>query len=209
MIHAILEPVLLHKASVSPSACVCALSLQSCLTLQPCQAPQSMEFSWQGYWSGLPCPPPENLPSSPALNPRLLHCRWILSCWAVRKAPLPSALQLNSPPTNILSYWCYSMQGVIIKGILLWFNQRVKPFLNPIWRVWFSRGTPFNSDFSLGSPKSRAWGQACVWLEALGKWSSGMELEMGKSDRGRGKRVSVIPGWSALCWPGQWSQGSS
>ena len=27
-----------------------------------CQAPLSMGFSRQEYWSGLPCPPPENLP---------------------------------------------------------------------------------------------------------------------------------------------------
>ena len=26
------------------------------------QAPLSMEFSRQEYWSGLPCPPPEDLP---------------------------------------------------------------------------------------------------------------------------------------------------
>ena len=37
------------------------------------QAPLSMGFSQQDYWSGLPCPPPEDLPdpgiepSSPAL----------------------------------------------------------------------------------------------------------------------------------------------
>ena len=29
-----------------------------------CQAPLSMEFSKQEYWSGLPCPPPEDLPGS-------------------------------------------------------------------------------------------------------------------------------------------------
>ena len=35
--------------------------------LQPhglgCQAPRSMGFSRQEYWSGLPCPPPEDLPN--------------------------------------------------------------------------------------------------------------------------------------------------
>ena len=29
-----------------------------------CQAPLSMGLSWQEYWSGLPCPPPEDLPDS-------------------------------------------------------------------------------------------------------------------------------------------------
>ena len=38
------------------------------------QALLSMAFSWQEYWSGLPCPPPGNLPdpgtepTSPASN---------------------------------------------------------------------------------------------------------------------------------------------
>ena len=48
--------------------CVRAQSLQSFLTLcdpRDCiahQAPLSMGFSRQEYWSGLPCPPPGDLP---------------------------------------------------------------------------------------------------------------------------------------------------
>ena len=47
-------------------ACIVA---QSCLTLcdpmtVACQAPLSMGFSRQEYWSGLPCPPPGDLPDS-------------------------------------------------------------------------------------------------------------------------------------------------
>ena len=56
-----------------------ALSLQSYPTVATlwtvaCQASQSMGFSRQVYWSGLPCPPPEDLPNpgtelkSPALQ---------------------------------------------------------------------------------------------------------------------------------------------
>ena len=56
-----------------------AKSLQSCLTLLDpmdgsSQAPLSMEFFRQEYWSGLPCPPPGDLPHpemllmSPALQ---------------------------------------------------------------------------------------------------------------------------------------------
>ena len=33
------------------------------------QVPQSMGFSTQEYWSGLPCPPPRDLPS-PGIKPR-------------------------------------------------------------------------------------------------------------------------------------------
>ena len=38
-----------------------------------CQAPLSMEFSRQGYWSGLPFPSPGDLPIQ-RLNLGLLHC---------------------------------------------------------------------------------------------------------------------------------------
>ena len=38
------------------------------------QAPLSMEFSRQEYWSGLPFPSPGDLPN-PGLNSDLLHCR--------------------------------------------------------------------------------------------------------------------------------------
>ena len=51
-----------------------AQSLQSCPTLCDCmdyitcQAPLSMEFFRQEYWSGLPCPPSGNLPD-PGIKP--------------------------------------------------------------------------------------------------------------------------------------------
>ena len=45
--------------------------VQLCATLwtAACQAPLSMVFSRQEYWSGLPCPPPEDLPD-PGIEPR-------------------------------------------------------------------------------------------------------------------------------------------
>ena len=47
--------------------------LQSCLTLSnpmdcSLQAPQSMRISQQEYWSGFPCPPPEDL-TNPGIEP--------------------------------------------------------------------------------------------------------------------------------------------
>ena len=41
------------------------------------QAPLSMRFPRQEYWSGLPFPSSRNLPN-PGIKPRLLHCRQIL-----------------------------------------------------------------------------------------------------------------------------------
>ena len=54
-------------ASADITTCVCVLSrsvMSDCATLWTVarQAPLSMGFSRQEYWSGLPCPPPGDLP---------------------------------------------------------------------------------------------------------------------------------------------------
>ena len=41
-----------------------------------CQAPVSMEFSRQEYWSGLPCPPPGDLPNPGIKPPSLVSSAW-------------------------------------------------------------------------------------------------------------------------------------
>ena len=90
------------------------LVAQSCPTLfDPvdsiaCQAPRSMGFSRQEYWSVLLFPSPRDLP-----NPGFLHCRWILllfgppgkprsqcSTWKV-KVTLSDSLQ----PCELYSRW--------------------------------------------------------------------------------------------------------
>ena len=53
---------------------VCVLVTQLCLIhtrswTVACQTPQSMEFSRQEYWSGLPLPSPGDLPD-PGIKPR-------------------------------------------------------------------------------------------------------------------------------------------
>ena len=55
---------------------MCAKLLQLCPTLcllwtVACQAPLSMGFSRQEYWSGLPCPPSGDLPD-PGIEPSSL-----------------------------------------------------------------------------------------------------------------------------------------
>ena len=42
------------------------------------QAPPSMGFSRQEYWSGLPFPPPGGIFLTQGSNPGLLHCRQTL-----------------------------------------------------------------------------------------------------------------------------------
>ena len=69
------EPSLAFIHSVFPqSLCVCALScfsgvqLYANLWTEVHQAPLSMGFSGQEYWSGLPCSPPETSPN-PGIKP--------------------------------------------------------------------------------------------------------------------------------------------
>ena len=76
---------------------VCACKVTSVMSdsLRPygllaCQVPLSTGFSWQEYWSGLPCPPPGNLPdpgiksmslTSPALAGRFFTTSTIWEAW--------------------------------------------------------------------------------------------------------------------------------
>ena len=67
------------------------LLAQSCVTLRPnglypARAPLSLEFSKQGYWSGLPFPSLGDLPDQ-GLNPYLLHCRQILYHLSHQRSP--------------------------------------------------------------------------------------------------------------------------
>ena len=64
------------QSTPTSTPCVCAKSLQSCLTLLVPetvvhQTPLSIGFSRQEYWNGLPCPPSEDLPD-PGIEPQTL-----------------------------------------------------------------------------------------------------------------------------------------
>ena len=51
--------------------CFSHVQLFATLWIVVCQAPLSMWFSRQEYWSGLPCPPPGDIPD-PAIEPAFL-----------------------------------------------------------------------------------------------------------------------------------------
>ena len=79
-----------------------AQSLQLCLTLcdpmdyNP-QAPLSLEFSRQEYWSWLPFPSPGDLPNPNRLNPHLL----CLLHWQAGSLPASSLSRGGSPKRQI------------------------------------------------------------------------------------------------------------
>ena len=66
------------KFVFNSTSSLCAQSLQSCPNLCnamdyiACQAPLSIEFSRQEYYSGLPCPPSGDLPD-PGIEPASLR----------------------------------------------------------------------------------------------------------------------------------------
>ena len=75
--------------------CACAKSLQSCLTLSTpqtaaLQATLSMGFSKQGYWNGMSCAPPGDLPD-PGIKPE----------FPVAPASQVDSLPLGKPHTYI------------------------------------------------------------------------------------------------------------
>ena len=59
------------------------------------RSPLSVGFSRQEYWSGLPCPPPGDLPD-PGLNLGLLHCRHILYSLSHQGSPRSFKIMLVS-----------------------------------------------------------------------------------------------------------------
>ena len=102
----------------SRKACFSSLSLvaKSCLTLATpwtvaCQAPLSMEFSRQEYWSGLPFPSPGDLP-----NPGIE-----LGSPALQANSLPTELwgklflyHFLNPYMVVLIFWLYKQVVVVI-----------------------------------------------------------------------------------------------
>ena len=66
--------LLLPASYLCGSICMVCSVAQSCPTLcdpKDCSPPLSMGFSRQEYWSGLPCPPPGDLPN-PGIKPESL-----------------------------------------------------------------------------------------------------------------------------------------
>ena len=80
------------------------------------QAPLSMGFSRQEYWSGLPCPPPGDLPN-PGIKPEslhLLHCRQILY-----------TLSHPGSPGTIIPWFSH--------GHTIWGNIELKSIISITW----------------------------------------------------------------------------
>ena len=76
-----------RPATPDPSRIVLSRFSRVQLSVTPwtitCQPPLSMGFSRQEYWSGLPCPPPEDLP-----NPEIEPKSSVAPAWKADSLPL-------------------------------------------------------------------------------------------------------------------------
>ena len=113
---------------------VCASGLQLCLTLcnpMDCcrQAPLSLGSSWQEHWSGLPGPPPGELPhpgtepespAAPALQTDSLP-------WATGEAQ-KSGISMKSLKNKVgrlnLAHFCIYYKAMVTKAV--WYQYRKK-----------------------------------------------------------------------------------
>ena len=87
-----------------------------------CQAPISMGFPRQEYWSRLPFPSPGDLPE-PGIKPGgLLHCRQIFTVWATRE----NHVQMIEP----LSHQGSTFIAMIVKSPKPLFRDFLVCFLN-------------------------------------------------------------------------------
>ena len=116
-----------------------AHSLQSCSTLWTIayQAPLSLGFFRQQYWSGLPCPPPGNLPD-PGIEPQshvsfigrlvLYHCHHLGSPKFLNLIQINKSILLNKSKGSIK---CKIKQKRLTDKLFL---SRCENLLLPIWK---------------------------------------------------------------------------
>ena len=73
--------------------------LQSCPWIVACQAPLSMGFSRQEYWSGLSCPPPGDLPNPGAEPASLMFPPLIRGAGSRALSPMVGCRRMTRAPT--------------------------------------------------------------------------------------------------------------
>ena len=117
------------------------------------QAPLSMRFSRQEYCSGESFPSP-GIFMTQGLNQHLLHCKWILYCWAIREAPLSVAASNMHSPSLLLCFTWYRYKGTALpskspspkfqgsgrENILA--SHRMKANQNPFSETWEKHPNP-------------------------------------------------------------------
>ena len=119
--------------------CACVLSCSNhvepfvTLWTTACHVPLSMGFSRQEYWTGLPCPPPGNLPD-PGLEPVPPVLLWFL---ALQVDSLP--LRHQESPMLSLSWHlsCLVFSEVPGSVVGVWYYYNLEEIINHCFKYFF------------------------------------------------------------------------
>ena len=96
--------------------CACVLTCFSHVQLfmtpwtVACQAPLSMGFSKQEYWSGLPCPPPGDLPN-PGTEPESLMSPALAGGFFTTNATWEAPISLLNRVSSCYLWYLYSIKS--------------------------------------------------------------------------------------------------
>ena len=111
---------------------LCHVQLFATPSTVPCQAPLSMEFFRQEYWSGLPIPFAGHL-SNPGIKLRLLHYRQILYHLSYQGSPACMVGKYKFSKCSVaLDRWCIIfnltrwLNLLSLKHMTLWFSWKKK-----------------------------------------------------------------------------------
>ena len=118
------------------------------------QAPVSMEFSRQEYWSGLPFPSPGDLLTQGSCT-GLIHCRHVLYCLSHQQRPTMWLILLNKLK---LQYFGPLMQKADSFEKTLMLGWRLKAR---------GEGDDRGTDGSMASPTQWTW----VWVNSGSWWT--------------------------------------
>ena len=125
------------------------------------QAPLSMGFSRQEYWSGLPCPAPGNLPD-PGIKPSFL----MSPALAGRFFTTSATREARSFLVGSLNVWA-SLVVQIVKNLLIMQEARVRSLS---WEDPLEKGM---------APHSSTLAWKIPWMEEPDRWQSMGSLRVG------------------------------
>ena len=112
-------------------SCFSCVRLFATLWTIACQALLSMGFSRQEYWSGLPCPPPGDLPNSGikpmSLTSSALVGRFFTTSTTWEADPAIPLLHIYSKKTKILIYMEYysAIKNKIMPFVVTWMDLEI------------------------------------------------------------------------------------
>ena len=145
---------------------ICQRESESHSVMSDSLQPHGLSSTRQEYWSGLPFPPPGDLPDS-GIEPGLLHCRQILYHLSHQGSPRLAIFRAHKTPPHIF-------QGKL-PGYFSWSTASTKPFLFPDLLPLHPSGACGRSRLSFLSTEDYA---VCISVGRPSPWD-GISFRMG------------------------------